>query len=180
MSEIDVLRAANAVVGLNNGDIAVSWTEPVAFGVLSCKFFHPEEKIYLRNDKSGRVLKSFDYMAVDQRKMHVIQPCTVDKAVFCFDFQGNPQFEYKHTELKQPAGVGIDTSGNVYICDTVCGTIHIISANGYPITIHKEDSLERPLALAFDKKGTAFAVTQRSYFGEVNKRKEACVFQLSN
>lgn len=175
-AEIDMFHSVKAVVGLNNGDIAVSLTDPVAFGIVSFKSFHPEEKSYFNCDKSGRVLKSFDYMAVDIKKSHVIQPCSVDKAVFCFDFQGNPKFEYRHTELKKPAGVGIDASGNVYVCDTANDCIHILSPNGYPVSLYKDGCPKNPLALAFDKGGTTFAISRgyKDYYDK--ERKVICVY----
>ena len=182
-TEIDLPHSAKALVGLSNGDIAVSWTDPVAFGVLSLRLFHAEEKSYFNHDKSGRVLKSFDYMAVDRKSLHVIQPCSVDKAVFCFDLQMNPIFEYRHNELEHPAGVGIDADGLIYVCDTANGCIHIISPNGYPVSIYKEDCPERPLAVAFDKAGTTFAITRgHKDFSEYydKKRSEVCVYRLSD
>ena len=85
-------RTPMALHALSNGDIAVSWKDPVAFGISSLKDYRLEEKVYLTSDQSGRILKSFDNMAIDEKRSYVIQPCYVDKAVYCFGFKGNPVF----------------------------------------------------------------------------------------
>ena len=177
LAELESPHKAKAVRALNNGDLAVSWTEPVAFGIVSLSFCQLEEKSYFDRDKAGRVMKSFDYMAVDQKKSHVIQPCTVDKAVFCFDFQGNPIFEYRHDDLQQPTGVGIDASGNVYVCDLEKSSIHIMSSTGIPVRVYREGCPTRPLALGFDMDRTTFTVTHDAIYAK--KRHEIHVFRLS-
>ena len=117
---INTRLSPKALCGLKNGDIAISWENPAAFGILAFRIsFHAgyEEKIFLEHDTAGRAFKTFDYMAVDQQKSHVIQPCKADKAVYCFDFYGNPKFAYKHEKLGCPNGVACDGQGNIYICD---------------------------------------------------------------
>ena len=73
-----------AIHGLQTGDIAVAFDDPVAFGIIS--FYGipvptMEKHVYFSHDKAGRELKNFDYMAVDENRSHIIQPCTTDKAV---------------------------------------------------------------------------------------------------
>ena len=153
-----------ALCGLNNGDIAVSWNEPVGFSVLSfkCWLFTRvfKEKIYFTQDKTGRSLKTFDFMAVDQKRSHVIQPCTQDKAVYCFDFEGNPKFKYTKEDLVFPRGVSIGRAGNIFVCDQEESVIHIISPGGQGLHVVREGCPKKPLGIAFDNSGSQFAVSQ--------------------
>ena len=162
-----------ALCALNNGDIAVAWDEPVAFGIISGQIWRPClgkvvqckgglgycEKVYFREDNSGRKFKSFQFMAVDERRGHVIQPCTIDSTVYCFDLVGNSVFHYKNDGLQAPRGVTLDSEGNIYICDTQQNMIHIVSAEGIAITIIKEGCPEMPLAIEYDKGNNVLAVT---------------------
>lgn len=152
-----------ALCGLRNGDIAVAYTEPVGFGILKfrCSFYaNHKEKIYFTKDKTGRSLKTFDFMAVDEKRSHIIQPCTQDKAVYCFDFEGNPNFKYTHEDLVFPRGVSISRDGNIFICDQVKSVIHVISFEGRGLHVVREGCPEKPLAIAFDQSGLEFAVSQ--------------------
>ena len=162
-----------AIRGLNNGDIAVAWDKPVAFGIISgqiwpCrgKVFHGYrgnfgyiEKVYITKDSADRELKSFQFMAIDENRRHVIQPCSVDKVVYCFDMDGNPVFHYSNEQLKDPRGVALDSESNIYICETFLGLIHIISPEGIGITVVTEGAPDRPLAIGFDKDSNKFVVT---------------------
>ena len=96
-----------AIHGLLTGDIAVAFDDPVAFGIISFDDVpEPTEKIhvYFSHDKEGRELKTFDFMAVDENRSHVIQPCLADKAVYCFDFNGSPKFKYRGQDNFNPWG----------------------------------------------------------------------------
>ena len=126
---IDTNYKPQGLVGLRHGDLAVAWSDPVAFGIITVDEV-PVEKVYFCQDKTGRQLKNFEYMAVDERRSHVIQPCTLDIAVYCFDLEGNPKFQYTNTELKFPRGVALDKDGNIYVCDYSVQAIHVISATG--------------------------------------------------
>ena len=150
-----------AIQGLKTGDIAVAWCDPVAYGIVSNDAGQPE-KVYFSKDKSGRELKSFDYMAVDEEKSHVIQPCSKDKAIYCFDFEGAPKFKYTDTKCTYPQGVALDRSGNIYACNRSPHVIHVISPTGVGIQVIEEGVPENPSAIAFRKDGEEFAVTQRS------------------
>ena len=89
IGEVRFRHEPAALHGLTNGDIAVSWDNPVAFGILT--FHQPfsfDEKVYFDRDQTGRVIKSFLYMGVDEDRSHVIQPCTIDKAVELDLFDG--------------------------------------------------------------------------------------------
>ena len=161
-----------ALCALSNGDIAVAWDEPIAFGIISCQVWKGKgkvfqsvggmgycEKVYFREDNSGRKFKSFPFMAVDEKRSHVIQPCTVDNAVYCFDIEGNHVFRYKNDDLPDPGGVALDCEGNIYICESSLSTIHIVSSDGVVITIIEEGCLQKPLAIGYDKGNNVFAVT---------------------
>ena len=117
------------------------------------------EKVYFTEDTTGRKFKSFQFMAVDEKRGHVIQPCTEDVAVYCFDMDGNHVFCYKNDDLKDPGGVAIDNDGNIFISEYIKNSIHIVSADGIGITIIKEGCPEGPLALEYDKTKSEFAVT---------------------
>ncbi|MEW8546020.1 MAG: hypothetical protein AB2693_21055, partial [Candidatus Thiodiazotropha sp.] len=159
--EIDCARTPKALFGLSNGDLAISWSDPVAFGIITGLFGSYKENVYFTCDKAGRQLKSFDYVSIDEDREHVIQPCAVDKAVYCFDYEGQPIFKYIHEELKDPMGVGVDCEGNIYVCDKA-GGIHVISPEGQAVCIIKEGCPETPLAIGFSLDRKSFAVTQYS------------------
>ena len=154
-----------AIHGLRTGDIAVAFDDPVAFGIISFDDIpEPTEKIhvYFSHDKEGRELKNFNYMTVDENRSHVIQPCTTDRAVYCFDFNGNPKFKYKGKDNFNPRGVAVDGYGSIFACDHNNDAIHVISPTGNAVRViqESEDCPERPLAIGFKKNGEEFAVTQ--------------------
>ena len=154
-----------AIHGLRTGDIAVAFDDQVAFGIISFDDIpEPTEKIhvYFSHDKEGRELKNFDYMAVDENRLHVIQPCRRDKAVYCFDFNGNPKFKYKGKGNFNPSGVAVDGYGSIFVCDSGNHAIHVISPAGNSLrVIQQSDGCPGgPLAIGFKKNGEEFAVTQ--------------------
>ena len=170
-----------AIHGLRTGDIAVAFDDPVAFGIISFDDI-PEatEKIhvYFSHDKEGRELKNFDYMAVDENRSHVIQPCTKDKAVYCFDFNGNPKFKYKGKDNFCPMGVAVDGYGSIFVCDYIYNSaIHVISPAGNALRVIQisEGCPGWPLAIGFKKNGEEFAVIccssrrQVTFFGFQNQ-----------
>lgn len=63
----DIKYKQRAICGLKHGDLAVAGSDPVAVGIISVDEV-PEEKVYFRQDKLGRQLKNFEYMAVDERR----------------------------------------------------------------------------------------------------------------
>ena len=154
-----------AIHGLGTGNIAVAFHDPVAFGIISFDGIpEPTEKIYVyfSHDKEGRELKTFDYMAIDEIRSHVIQPCTTDRAVYCFDFKGNPKFKYKNKDNFYPRGVAVDGYGSIYVCDYYNDAIHVIFPTGNALRVIKqsEGCPEWPLAIGFKKNGEEFAVTR--------------------
>ena len=161
-----------AIHGLRTGDIAVAFDDPVAFGIISFDgTTEPTEKIhvYFSHDKEGRELKNFDYMTVDENRSHVIQPCTTDRAVYCFDFNGNPKFKYKGKDNFIPRGVAVDGYGTIFVCDIGNSAIHVISPAGNALRViqESEDCPESPLAIGFKKNGEEFAVTCCSSYRQV-------------
>ena len=157
-----------AIHGLRTGDIAVAFDDPVAFGIISFDDIpEPTEKIhvYFSHDKEGRELKNFDYMAVDENRSHVIQPCTKDKAVYCFDFNGNPKFKYKNKDNFCPRGVAVDGYGSIFVCDSGNSAIHVISPTGNALCVIQESEgcPKNPRAIGFKKIGEEFAVTRGSW-----------------
>ena len=156
-----------AIHGLRTGDIAVAFDDPVAFGIISFDDIpEPTEKkhVYFSHDKEGRKLKNFNYMAVDENRSHVIQPCTADRAVYCFDFNGNPKFKYKNKDNFCPRGVAVDGYGSIFVCDNIDNNsaIHVISPAGNALRVIQESDgcPGRPLAIGFKKNGEEFAVTK--------------------
>ena len=155
----------NAIHGLRTGDIAVAFDDPVAFGIISFDDIpEPTEKkhVYFSHDKEGRELKNFDYMAVDENRSHVIQPCMKDRAVYCFDFNGNPKFKYKGKNDFYPRGVAVDVYGSIFVCDSGNNAIHVISpaGNGLRVIQRSAGCPIEPLAIGFKKNGEEFAVTR--------------------
>ena len=154
-----------AIHGLQTGDIAVAFDDPVAFGIISFDDIpEPTEKIhvYFSHDKEGRELKNFDYMAVDENRSHVVQPCTTDRAVYCFDFNGNPKFKYKGKDNFYPTGVAVDGNRSIFVCDNNNDAVHVISPTGNALRVIQmsEGFPISPLAIGFKKNGEEFAVTQ--------------------
>lgn len=143
-----------ALCGLKNGDIAVSWSNPVAFGIISVKDILIAE-VYFCEDKSGRQLKSFNFMAVDEVRGHVIQPCHVDSAVYCFDLEGNPKFRYKRENFC-PRAVALDNDKNIYACNAYKETIHLISPVGENLQIISYSGY--PCVVSFRADDMEFAV----------------------
>ena len=154
-----------ALSGLRNGDLAVSWSNPHAFGIITLyKYCQFEEKTYFDRDTNGRIFKQCLFMAVDENRQHVIQSCEIDKTVYCFDFRGNPKFTYTHSELVHPQGVSVDADGNIYVCETKKALIHILSPEGVNIQLvtFKEEHLKRPVCVAFKIDAAEFVVTDIS------------------
>ena len=168
MVELITARKPMTIQVLRNGDIAVGWTEPVAFGIISSDVI-PHERTYFTEDKSGRELKSFDYIAVNETRKYVIQPCAIDNAIYCFDYDGNPTFEYRNNRLNCPKGVALDGDGNIFVCSYNESVIHVLSPTGKAIKIIKEGCPNKPLAIAFKFHGDEFAVT-RGYVSREDDR----------
>ena len=158
--EITTKHTPQAIHGLKNGDIAVAWKDPVAFGIIS-NAETPAEKTYFSTDKTGRKLKTFEYLAVDEVRKQVIQPCATDKAVYCFDLEGYPKFKYVNANMSDPKGVDLDRDGNIYVCASSFyeSAIHVISPNGQFIRTVIEGCPYEPLAISFKRNGKEFAVT---------------------
>ena len=165
IKEVKATRKPRTIQALSNGDFAVGWTKPVAFGIISSEA-DSTERVYFTEDKSGRKLKSFDYMAIDEDRQHVIQPCTTDNALYCFDFDGDAKFEYRSSDLNNPQGVALDGNGNIFLCSSGNSVIHVISPTGKAIKIIKEGCPNLPLAIAFKPCRDEFAVTRGYVAGE--------------
>ena len=161
-----------AVYGLETGELAVAWEEPAAFGIIS-DAETPTEKRYFCEDNKGRRLHSFQYIAVDETREHVIQSCQMDNAVYCFSFKGDPKFKYANSSLTYPKGVALDRDGNIYVCSSQSASFHIVSPTGVGIRIIQDVCLNCPLAIAFMKSGEECAVTQESEYRKV------CFFKLN-
>ena len=101
-------------------------------------------------------------MAVDENRSHVVQPCTTDRAVYCFDFNGNPKFKYKGKDNFYPTGVAVDSNRSIFVCDNNNDAIHVISPTGNALCVIQmsEGFPISPLAIGFKKNGEEFAVTQ--------------------
>ena len=163
LHEIPTKSKPKAIHCLANGDVAIAYCDPIAFGIITYdKTSNVTEKLYICKDKSGRELKSFEYMAVDEVRKHVIQPCIKDKAVYCFDLEGNAKFKYTHVGLTDPRGVALDRDGNIYTCSKSDTAIHVISPTGRAIKLIKQGCPAQPLAIAFKKNGEEFAVTRKA------------------
>ena len=152
-------RMPKALYGLSNGKLAVSWSNPAGFGIVSQALLR--EEVFFDRDKAGRIFKTFDYMAINEKRSCVVQPCTKDRAVYCFDFNRNPQFSYRSRQLQWPCGVALDADGNVYVCDSWTNSIHVLTVHGkFLRALTKKECPERPLAITFLKGGDRFIVTQ--------------------
>ena len=159
--EIVCQRTPKAICALSSCELAISWEDPVAFGIIVLQGGSYSEICYFTKDKKGRVLKSFDHMAVDKKLRHIIQPCVVDKKVYCFKLDTEPVFAYENEDLTEPRGVAVNPDGIIFVCNRVAnGSIHILSEYGLPITIVKESVPTCPLVVAVTKEGAPLAVSQ--------------------
>lgn len=156
---VDTVYQPKALHVMRNGDIAVAWYNPVAFGIISVGEILVQTKVYFRKDKAGREMKTFSSIAVDEQRSHVIQPCTNDDAVYCFDFEGNHKF--KCGDISTPRGVVLDADSNIYVFAHGSHSLHVISPTG--LQFRKFRFVSYPLAVAFNKDGDEFAVTQQHY-----------------
>ena len=150
-----------ALVGLKNGDLAVAWKDLWSFSLMSLSRNGVyEEKLHLEHDKNGRQFKTFRFLAVDENRLRIVQPCIVDQAVYCFDFQGNPVFSYTDDRLVFPQGVAVDSHGNIFVCDSKTSCIHVLSQTGNGMQILFEgDQLYWPIAIAFNHDSSECIVT---------------------
>lgn len=150
-----------SIHGIYGGEIAVAWKDPVAFGIISTEE-QATAKVYFCRDKSGRKLRWFNYIAVDKLRNHVIQPCALDRAIYCFDFDAFPQFKYTSSVLSYPGDVSLDGDGNIYAFDYWQANIHVISPTGTAIRIIREECPSLPRAISFHKDGKQFVVANAS------------------
>ena len=77
-------------------------------------------------------------MAVDENRSLVIQPCNKDRAVYCFDFNGNPKFKYKGKDNFCPRGVAVDGYGSIFVCDYMNDAIDVICPTGNGLRVIQE------------------------------------------
>ena len=158
--EIVCQGTPKAICALSSCELAISWEDPVAFGIIVLQGGSYSEICYFTKDKTGRVLKTFDHMTVDKKLRHIIQPCAIDRMVYCFRLDGEPVFVYKNDELTQPRGVAVNSDGIIFVCNMVAkGSIHILSEYGLPVTVVKESVPTYPLAVTVTKEGDRFAVS---------------------
>ena len=173
LAHVNTKYKARVIHGLNNGDIAVAWDEPVAFGIISSTTCHTQwqlpnrlrviEKVYITEDKNGRPFNHFDSIAVDDWRSCVVQSSNGDSSVYCFDFEGNPKFCYKNPDLVQPNGLAVDKNGFLYICDGETSCIHMLNADGVLVQMIKEGCPASPLAIAIAPDGQRFAISNSGF-----------------
>ena len=152
----DTVHQPKALHVMRNGDIVVAWNNPVAFGIVSVGEIYVQTKTYFRKDKTGREIKSFDFIAVDEERTHVIQPCTKDNAIYCFDFDGNHKF--RCGDINSPRGVALDADGNIYILAYGDDSLQVITAAG--LQLRKIKTVNDPRAVSFNKDGDQMTVTK--------------------
>ena len=146
-----------ALQRLKNGEYAVSWNQPVAFGVIALSgCYSIEEKVYFDRDAEGRILKSFEYMVVDEDRSHVLQSCNSTKAVYCFDLLANPKFKYAPDNYFRPCGLALDNDGNAYVCDRANSMIHVLTPQGISVRIVQDGCPKFPVSLGFPLWGMQF------------------------
>ena len=178
MAEIKTLYHPKAVHVLRNGTIAVAWNNPAAFGIISVGETIVETQSHFKQDTDGRQFQSFDHMAVDEKRSHVIQPCTINRAIYGFDFEGNPKFKYMPSDnarLLSPRGVALDGDSNIYACFndafqqswySSSSSIHMLTPEGKLLQKigTREGCPYNPIDIKFDKDGDTFAVTQEQMY----------------
>ena len=153
-----------AIHGLRNSDLSVLWKDPSAVGVITFYGGLYRERVYFKSDTEGRSIKHRNRLAVDEDRHHVVLSWKGIKTaeISCYDFDGNKIFEYNHSEIKDPRGMGLDADGNIYVCDIVLGRICVLSPEGLLVRMLQEGCPAYPLGIGFSKNDNIFAVTQRN------------------
>ena len=148
-----------AIHGLRNNDIAVLWSSPLAFGIITLTGGSYHEKVYFNKDKNQKKLRSNGFMSVDEERGHVILPSKTDITIYCYDFEANQVFAYHDIMVTAPTGVAIDGDGNIYVCDEMQRALIILSPVGILIRIIRDECPTRPLGIGFKDNGKTFVVT---------------------
>ena len=166
VGEINTLHEPKAVCVLRNGDIAVAWNNPCAFGIISVNEGLVVTECQFKQDKSGRQIKSFDFITVDEKRSTVIQPCAIDRAIYGFDFEGNAKFRYSCNGSFIPRSIALDDDGNIYVLSRPGGPNRILVLTPEGKIVQNVTPSEGwpaiPLAIAFSKSGDEFAVSQEN------------------
>lgn len=162
--EIVCKNTPGAIHGLRNGDIAVLWNNPSAFGIISLLGSSYRDKIYIRKDNEGKVIKHNRRMAVAEDRCHVVMvgKNIVDegtKTIICYDFEANRIFEYRNSNIIDPRGIALDKDGNIYLCEHKHGRIYVLSAEGLLSRVIQDGCPISPFAIGFSRKENKFAVT---------------------
>ena len=142
-----------AIHGLRNGDIAVLWNSPWAFGIITPTAGPYNERVYFNKDNNQRKLNSNGFMAVDESRGHVILPGKRDRTIYCYDFEGNEVFATHDVKIAAPTGVAVDGDGNIYVCEQKHGAIIVLSPAGILIRMIEDECPTEPLGIGFKEDG---------------------------
>ncbi|XP_052066873.1 uncharacterized protein LOC127706348 [Mytilus californianus] len=129
-----------------------------------------KEGIFKINPQDGRstaivrsALPSWSYIDIFYNKIYYTNDYT--ESVTCCHMNGKAVWIFKDENiLKCPRGLAVDNSGNVYVA---CSTLHrvvVISPDGQQNRqlLSREDGLESPCAIHFDRKNNCLLVVNSS------------------
>ncbi|CAC5399689.1 unnamed protein product [Mytilus coruscus] len=108
------------------------------------------------------VLPMFSYVATYADKILYTNP---DRhKVFCCCYDGTPVWEFNDCILETPRGITVDDRGNVFVAGCYSSNVIVISADGkqFKQILNKENGLNKPNAIFFDKLRNQLLVTNNS------------------
>ncbi|VDI76129.1 Hypothetical predicted protein [Mytilus galloprovincialis] len=82
-------------------------------------------------------------------------------SVTCIDFQGNIQWVFKKSVLKDPFGISVDGCGNIYVVGGGSNNVVVISPNGqhYRELLTIEHGLDEPMVIHIDRSSNKMLVS---------------------
>ncbi|CAG2224321.1 unnamed protein product [Mytilus edulis] len=105
-------------------------------------------------------------LSLKVNKMGMIYCCESDnETLHCIDIKGTVIFSYKSPDFKGPVDMTLDGRDNLYVTTRRSNKVHRISLDGklIDILLKKEDGLNEPYGIAFNKNYTKLYIANGRY-----------------